>query len=92
MLMPPQRSRVTGAQSVKVLETLNASSLRFLVLGDASRVSGANCREEEASLNSPKKITHFTNTIGHTFLFFICMIDEHVPMNLVSLNKNSKPH
>lgn len=35
----------------------------FLVLGDAQRMSGIGCKEEEASLNSPKQIMRSTNTL-----------------------------
>ena len=67
--------------------------LGVLVLGDASRVSDANLKEEEeASSSSPKQILHPTNTLEHTLLILKYMINEHVFMTLVSLNKNFNPH
>ena len=49
--------------------------LGFLVIGDASRVSGVDLKEgEEASLNSPKHNIHSTNTLKHTIIFLKCMI------------------
>ena len=41
----------------------------LLVLGDASRVSGTNEIEEEASLNSPKQIMHSTSILEHKLTF-----------------------
>ena len=59
-----------------------------LVLWDASWVSGANWKEvEETSLSSPKQIMHSTNALEHSLLFLKCMMNEHVFMNFVSLNK-----
>ena len=43
--------------------------------------------EEEASSNSPKQIMHSTNTLEPALIFLNCMLDEHVFVHLILLNK-----
>jgi hypothetical protein len=71
--------------------------LSVLVLGDASRVSGANLEEEEeeeeeeeASSSSSKQILYSTNTLKHTLLILNYMINELVFIHSISLDKNFK--
>ena len=48
-------------------------------------------RTKEASLSSPKQITHTTNTLDHALIFLKCMVNEHVFMNLISLGQKFQP-
>jgi hypothetical protein len=62
---------------------------KFLVLGVALRVSGANWEEEEeeeASSCSSNQIPHSINTLEHALIFLKCMVNEYVFMNLVAPN------
>ncbi len=70
--------RDLGAQSIKVPEILNASSLSNLfILEDAIGVSVTHWKkeeeeeeeEEEASLSSAKQTMHATNTLEQTHYF-----------------------
>ena len=62
------------------------------MLGDASRVSGTNWKEdEEASASSLKQVMHSTNALEHT-LILKCVVTEHVSMILISLSKSSCSH
>ena len=74
-----RRFRVLGACSVKMPESLNASSLN---LGDVLGFNGTNWKEEEeeeeASLGSPKQIMYSTNTLEHTLIFLKYVVNEHV--------------
>ena len=38
------------------------------------------------------KIMHSTKTLEHVLIILRCMINEHVFMNILSLNKFSNPH
>ena len=35
---------------------------------------------------------HSPNTLEHTLIFLKCMVNEHVFMNLISINKKFNPH
>jgi hypothetical protein len=48
--------------------------------------------EEEASLSPLIQIMHPTNTLENALIFLKCMVNEHVLMTLVVLNKNLNPH
>ena len=52
-----------------------------LVLGDTLGLSGAN----------QKQIMHSTNTLEHSLVFLKCMLNEHVSINLASLDKKIEP-
>ena len=66
---------------------------RFLVLGDVFGVSDIEEEEEEeASPSSLKQFMHSTNTLERALILWKYMINEHVIMNLMSLNKNSTPY
>ena len=63
----------------------------FLVLGDASGMSGVSCKEE-ASLSLPRQSMHSTNTLEHALIFLKGTVNEDLFMNLVSFSENFSPH
>ena len=72
-----RRSRVSKVQSVKVLGFSVQALFSCLVLRDASRVSGADCKQDETSSSSLKQTMHSTNTLEHA-LVISKMYDKHV--------------
>ena len=71
----------------KVLETLNVSSFQFLSLRRCLK-SECPCLKKKQPLQ-PHQNPNMqpTNTLEHTLIILKCMVDGHVFMNSISLNK-----
>ena len=54
----------------------------LFLLGNASRVTGTNWKEEQEASST---FMHSTNILEHTLVFLEGTLNEHVTMNLVPL-------
>ena len=84
-----RRFRVSGAQSVKVPETLNASSLRFLNVRKCLTIEWCQLKRRRGNLIELTRTKYaLYKTLEHALIILKCMVLEHVLMNLVSFGKN----